>query len=141
MSSIPPRISMISLAVSDLEAARAFYEDGLGLPRLDVPAGVYFFELNGTWLGLCERGHLARDAGVAADGSGFRGVTLSHNVASKDDVAPTVAQAVAAGATIVKPPQDADWGGHHAYFADPDGHLWEVAYNPFAWVGPKDEPA
>ncbi len=133
-----PRISMISLAVSDLARASAFYETGLGLPRLDFDGGVAFFTLNGTWLGLAPRDLLAEDAGAAPEGTGFSGVTLSHNVTSEDEVHKVMAQAEAAGATVKKPPQKAAWGGYHGYFADPDGHLWEVCHNPFEWIGPED---
>lgn len=134
-----PRISMVALAVKDLAVSREFYEKGLGFPRLDSPPTVAFFNLNGTWLGLSEREDLAADAGVSSEGSGYRGFSLAHNVASPEEVDATLDAVVAAGAKLVKPPQKAHWGGYHGYFSDPDGHLWEVAYNPFAWVGPKDE--
>ncbi|MEO9903491.1 VOC family protein [Nisaea sp.] len=134
-----PRISMVALAVKDLAVSREFYEKGLGFPRLDSPPSVAFFNLNGTWLGLSEREDLAADAGVSSEGSGYRGVSLAHNVASPEEVDETLDAVVSAGATLVKPPQKAHWGGYHGYFSDPDGHLWEIAYNPFAWVGPGDE--
>lgn len=134
-----PRISMVALAVKDLAVARDFYEKGLGFPRLESPPTVAFFNLNGTWLGLSEREDLAADAGVPSEGSGYRGFSLAYNVQSPEEVGRTLEEAVAAGGTIVKPPQDAHWGGFHAYFSDPDGHLWEICYNPFAWVGPADE--
>ncbi len=134
-----PRINLISLAVSDLGAATAFYRDGLGFVQLPTPPSVTFFKMNGSWLGLSERHALAHDAGVTAEGSGFRGVTLSHNVASEDEVAPLFEAALRAGATLVKPVQRADWGGWHGYFADLDGHLWEIAHNPFGWLGPNDD--
>ncbi|MEM8949009.1 MAG: VOC family protein [Pseudomonadota bacterium] len=134
-----PRISMIALAVEDLSVSRRFYEDGLGLPRMESPPGVAFFNLNGTWLGLSERESLARDAGVPADGSGYRGFSLAHNVASEQEVDQLIETAIAAGAKLIKAPTRADWGGYHAYFSDPDGHLWEIAHNPFFWVGPADE--
>jgi len=133
-----PRINMVALGVADLERSRAFYERGLGLPAVPSPPGVVFFDLNGTWLGLSERGALARDAGVDAAGSGYRGVSLAHNVTSEDEVDDVLAQAQDAGATLVKAARRAPWGGYHGYFADPDGHLWEVAYNPFIWIGPED---
>ncbi|WP_420404548.1 VOC family protein [Nisaea sp.] len=134
-----PRISMVALAVKDLAVSRDFYENGLGFPRLDSPPTVAFFNLNGTWLGLSEREDLAADAGVPSEGSGYRGFSLAYNVHSPEEVAWTLEEAVAAGGQTVKPPQDAHWGGYHAYFSDPDGHLWEICYNPFAWVGPADE--
>lgn len=130
---------MIALAVEDLSVSRRFYEDGLGLPRMESPPGVAFFNLNGTWLGLSERESLARDAGVPADGSGYRGFSLAHNVASEQEVDQLIETAIAAGAKLIKAPTRADWGGYHAYFSDPDGHLWEIAHNPFFWVGPADE--
>jgi hypothetical protein len=134
-----PRISMITLGVRNLEQSIRFYEQGLGLPRRGSPPEVAFFALNGSWLGLYGRESLARDAGVPADGTGFVGVTIAHNVDSEAEVDEVLGQAVSAGATLVKRAQKACWGGYSGYFADPDGHLWEVAYNPLFWVGPKDE--
>src|SRR5690606_2982721 len=136
-----PRISMITLGVRDLAAAIDFYEKGLGFPRMDSPPEVAFFTLNGTWLGLFGREALAKDAQVPAEGSGFAGFSLAHNVASEGEVDAVVAQAVSAGATLVKKPQKVFWGGYSGYFKDLDGHLWEVAYNPAFWVGPGDEGA
>ena len=133
-----PRISMVALGVDNLENAIRFYRDGLGFPMLESPPGVAFFNLNGTWLGLSPRDSLAEDANVNAVGSGYRGINLAHNVVSEEEVAEVLDQATKAGATIVKQPQKASWGGFHGYFKDTDGHLWEVAYNPFFWVGPKD---
>ena len=134
-----PRISMITLGVSDLDAARHFYEEGLGLPRmLTDDDNVVFFPLQGTWLGLYPRNALAQDATVAAAGDGFSGITLAHNVASREAVDQLLAQAVKAGARLIKPAQDVFWGGYSGYFADLDGHLWEVAWNPHFWVGPED---
>lgn len=133
-----PRISMITLGVRDLPRAIAFYETGLGLPRLESPPSVAFFDLNGTWLGLFGWDDLAADAKVSAQGEGFRGVTLAHNLASEDEVDALMEQAEAAGASICKAPEKVFWGGYSGYFADPDGHLWEVAHNPFMWVGPED---
>lgn len=136
-----PRISMITLGVRDLERSARFYEAGLGLPRMASPPEVAFFTLNGTWLGLYGRESLADDVGVSAAGSGFTGVTLAHNLASEAEVDALVEQAVAAGAELVKPPRKVFWGGYSGYFADPDGHLWEIAHNPLFWVGPPDDDA
>lgn len=133
-----PRISMITLGVRDLAVAVRFYEQGLGLPRMDAPPEVAFFTLNGSWLALFGRDALAADAGVPATGSGFAGFSLAHNVASEVEVEAVLQQAVAAGAGLVKPGQPTSWGGYAGYFRDPDGYLWEVAHNPFFWVGPED---
>lgn len=134
-----PRISMITLGVADLTKSIAFYEHGLGFPRLESPPEVAFFNLNGTWLGLYGREALAEDATVPAEGSGFNSFALAYNVASEAEVDETIAEVLKAGATLAKPPQKVFWGGYSSYFKDPDGHLWEVAHNPFQWVGPKDE--
>lgn len=134
-----PRISMITLGVRDLAASVEFYEKGLGWPRMDSPPEVAFFTLNGTWLGLYGWEALAEDAGVAAEGSRFNGVAMAHNVASEAEVDEVIALAVSVGAKLVKPGQKVFWGGYSGYFVDPDGLLWEVAYNPFAWVGPADD--
>ena len=136
-----PRISMVTLGVRDMAAAIDFYEKGLGFPRMESPPEVAFFTLNGTWLGLYGREALAEDARVAAEGTGFEGFSLAHNVSSEKEVDEVVAQAVAAGAVLVKEPQKVFWGGYSAYFKDPDGHLWEVAHNPLFWAGPGDESA
>jgi len=136
-----PRISMITLGVRDLAAAVHFYETGLGFPRMTSSPGVAFFTLDGSWLGLYPRDALAEDATVAAEGGGFEGFTLAHNVASEAEVDAVMQQALAAGATPVKPAQKVFWGGYSGYFKDPDGHLWEIAHNPFFWVGPRDKDA
>jgi len=136
-----PRISMITLGVRDLVASVAFYEQGLGFPRMESPPEVAFFTLDGTWLGLYGRDALAADATVAPEGSGFESFTLAHNVHSEAEVDVVMRQAVEAGATVVKKPEKAFWGGYSGYFKDPDGHLWEIAYNPLFWVGPRDSEA
>jgi uncharacterized protein len=136
-----PRISMITLGVQDLNKSIRFYESGLGFPRMDSPPEVAFFTLNGSWLGLFSRAALAEDAAVSAHGSGFSGFALAHNVATESEVDAILAQALSAGATLARAAQKTFWGGYSGYFKDPDGHLWEVAHNPFFWVGPKDEKA
>ncbi|SIS69978.1 hypothetical protein SAMN05421766_103466 [Zobellia uliginosa] len=133
-----PRISMISLGVKNLKASIRFYKEGMGLPLLESPPGVAFFDLKGTWLGITEKEHLAKDAGISSEGSGFSGMALAHNVSSEEEVISVLNEAIHAGAILVKPPQKADWGGFHGYFKDLDGYLWEVAHNPFAWIGPED---
>ena len=136
-----PRISMITLGVRDLAVSVRFYEQGLGLPRMESPPEVAFFTLHGTWLGLYPRDALAEDANVSPQGDGFEGFTLSHNVSSETAVEKVMSQALAAGATLVKEAQSVFWGGFSGYFKDPDEHLWEVAYNPHFWVGPCDDEA
>jgi catechol 2,3-dioxygenase-like lactoylglutathione lyase family enzyme len=125
-----PRLSLVTLGVADLERATHFYRDVLQLPRLPSPPEISFFDLGKTRLALFPRDLLARDAGVPAAGTGFRAFTLSHNVASEAQVHRLFDELAAAGAKIVKPPRRADWGGVSGYFADPDGFLWEVAWNP-----------
>jgi uncharacterized protein len=123
-----PRITLITLGVGDLERSIRFYRDGLGLPKRGGPPSVAFFQTRGTWLSLYPRAALAEDAGVPA--AGFPGFALAHNVRSPEEVDRTLEQAVAAGARLVKPGQKVFWGGYSGYFADPDGFLWEVAWNP-----------
>ena len=133
-----PRISMITLGVKDLQRSIDFYE-GLGFSRMESPPEVAFFTLNGTWLGLFGRDALADDAGISPEGSGFGGFALAHNVSSKEEVDEALAHAVSVGGVLVRSARKVFWGGYSGYFKDPDGHLWEVAHNPFFWVGPRDE--
>ncbi len=134
-----PHISMVTLGVRDLAASIRFYEEGLGLPRLDYSGtDIAFFTLDGAWLGLYGREALAEDAEVSSEGSGFSSFTLAHNVRTESEVDEVINQAVAAGAVLAKKPQKVFWGGYSGYFKDPDGHLWEVAHNPFTWIGPDD---
>lgn len=133
-----PRISMITLGVRDMATAVAFYRDGLGFPQMASPPSVAFFTLNGTWLGLYGHDELAEDAAVSPEGSGFNGFALAHNVHSAVEVDAVMVLAEQAGATITKPAQKTFWGGYSGYIKDPDGHLWEIAHNPFFWVGPED---
>ena len=129
-----PRLSLITLGYADLDRTVRFYRDGLGFPLSPASQDdVAFFRTGGVVLALFPRGKLAADSGVPDDGKpgGFGGFTIAHNVREKADVGAVLAQAAAAGGRVVKPAQDAFWGGHHGCFADPDGHLWEVAWNPF----------
>jgi uncharacterized glyoxalase superfamily protein PhnB len=128
-----PKISLITFATRDLERMIAFYRDGLGFPTHNYKSGddMVMFRLEGTWLGLFPRDELAKDANMSTEGSGFGGVALAHNAPSKEEVDRVFAQALAAGARSVKTPQDVFWGGYSGYFADPEGNLWEVAFNPF----------
>ena len=135
---VKPRISMITLGVTDIEKSVIFYKEGLGFPQMDSPPEVAFFTLNGSWLGLYPYNALADDAMVSSKGSGFNGFTLANNVASEAEVENVIDQALFAGATLSKAAQKASWGGYSGYFKDLDGYLWEVAYNPFFWIGPKD---
>lgn len=136
-----PRISMITLGVSDIQRSIEFYERGLGFPRMESPPEVAFFTLNGTWLGLYGRGALAEDAQVDAVSGGFAGFSLAHNVSSEAEVDQVMSQAASAGAVVTKAARKTEWGGYAGYFSDPDGYLWEIAHNPLFWVGPGDEPA
>lgn len=144
-----PRISLITLAVADPARAAAFYE-ALGLVRVDSEPGIVVFDLLGQSLALYPRADLARDTGLDEGDLGTGGVTLGYNTRSKDEVAQVLDRATAAGARILKPAHDVFWGGHIGYFADPDGHIWEVAFNPFAplseegafrWAGYPASPA
>jgi len=126
------KISLITLGVNDLEKSLRFYRDGLGFKTHNFKdgEGVVFFEMEGTWLSLFPRDKLAADATISPNGSGFSGITIAHNVKSKEEVNKVFDLAVSAGAKPVKKPQEVIWGGYSGYFSDPDGHLWEVAYNP-----------
>jgi catechol 2,3-dioxygenase-like lactoylglutathione lyase family enzyme len=109
--------------------SRAFYEK-LGFKASSVGGGqVVFFQAGALALSLFPRESLACDAAVSAEGTGFRAIALAHNVRTKEAVDATIAEAERSGATVVKPAEDAPWGGRSGYFADPDGHLWEVAWN------------
>jgi uncharacterized protein len=125
-----PKISMITLAVTDLERSTVFYRDGLGLPTHGNFPGITFFELSGTWLALYPQDQLASDAQVDPEGSGFRRFTLAHNVSSKEEVDRVMEEAGKAGALVQKTPTETEWGGYSGYISDPDGFLWEVAWNP-----------
>jgi uncharacterized protein len=131
--SVPARLSLVTLGVSDLARATAFY-DALGWRRsgASVPGVVSFFHTAGALLSLFSTDALAKDAGVAATPvSGFRGVSLAVNVADEAEVDAALNSAVAAGGSLVKAGQKTEWGGYGGYFSDPDGHHWEVAFNPF----------
>jgi uncharacterized protein len=129
------RISLITLGVADLERSRAFYER-LGWQRSVRNAdGIAFFQAGGMAFALYPRSDLAKDAGLAPEGQGFAGFALAYNARSRADVDAVLAEAQGAGATILKPAQEAFWGGYSGYFADPDGFLWEVAWNPAFPIG------
>ncbi len=124
------RVSLITLGVADLQRSREFYEH-LGWRRSMIQAeGVVFFQAGGMALALYPRDELAKDANIASDGRGFSGMALAYNTRHREEVDSVLAQAQAAGANLLKPPQEAFWGGYSGYFSDPDGFLWEVAWNP-----------
>ncbi len=129
-----PRISFLTLGVRDLARAIAFYRDGLGLPTDTKYEGVAFIPMGSVRLSLYPLDKLAEDAGLApqegAPSLPFPGFTIAHNVATPEEVVGVIEAAVAAGGTLVKTAQNADWGGVSGYFRDVDGYLWEVAWNP-----------
>lgn len=130
------RLSLITLGVADVARARRFYEAlGWTASAIDGEGTVAFFQLPGMVLGLFGRDSLAADAGVPTDGSCFSGVALAYNTRSRDEVDERLKEAEAAGGRIVKPAEEAFWGGYTGYFADPDGHLWEVAWNADFAIG------
>ena len=132
---IPARLSILTLGVADIAGATAFYES-LGWRRSAASQdSITFFQLEGSVLGLYEWNSLADDASVEADGSGFRGVACALNVHSADEVDAVYAEWVAAGGRGVRAPHKAFWGGYSGYVADLDGHLWEIAHNPYATIG------
>jgi len=124
------RVSIITLGVADLQFSRQFYER-LGWRRSMAQAeGVVFFQTGGMALALYPRDDLAKDANVNPHGEGFRGLSLAYNARTRAEVDAVLEEAVAAGATLLKPAQEAFWGGYSGYFADPDGFPWEVAWDP-----------
>jgi len=132
-----PRITLITIGVDDLEKSLAFYRDGLGLPTQGIigaefeHGAVAFFDLQaGLKLAIWSRANIAYDAGVPLGAPSTTELTLGHNVASRAEVDKVMEQAEKAGAVIVKPAQDTFWGGYSGYFKDPDGHLWEIVWNP-----------
>lgn len=129
--SLEPRISLITLGVADVARSTEFYQR-LGWSKSSASnESVTFIQLKGTVLGLFSRQSLAEDAHVENTAPGFSGVTLAYNVASEIGVDAVVKFVVSCGATLVKQPEKVFWGGYSGYVADPDGHLWEIAHNPF----------
>lgn len=123
------RLTLVTLGVTDLARARAFYE-GLGWRAAESPPEVVFFQAGGMAIALWDRARLADDSAVT-DGGGWGGVTLAHNVRSPEEVDAVIDTARRAGATIGREPAATFWGGYSGVFIDPDGHPWEVAHNPF----------
>jgi uncharacterized glyoxalase superfamily protein PhnB len=127
---LEPRISLITLGVADVPRARRFYERLGWVASPASQAEVAFFQANGAALALYGRAALAADAGVESTAATFSGVTIAQNLRSAREVDDTYAQALAAGAAPTRPPHETHWGGYVAYVADPDGHVWELAFNP-----------
>jgi uncharacterized protein len=132
-----PRLTVLTLAVDDLDRALRFYRDGLGFATPGIfgtefeHGAVVFIDLQpGLKLALWPRRSLAHDTGLPLQPPSATELSLGHNVRSRDEVDAVMAQAAAAGAVLVKPAQDTFWGGYGGYFQDPDGHLWEVVWNP-----------
>ncbi len=126
-------LNIITLGVADMQRSLDFYEKGLKWQRSEASQGdIVFFQMGGIVLALfpCEK--LAKDVGIPSEGSGFSGVTIAYNTRSEQEVDEVLAEVEALGVSIVKPAEKVFWGGYSGYFADPDGHLFEVAYNPFA---------
>jgi catechol 2,3-dioxygenase-like lactoylglutathione lyase family enzyme len=138
-----PRLSVLTLGVDDLERSLAFYRDGLGLPTEGIVGrelehgAVAFFDLqSGVRLALWRRASIAHDSGLPLAPPSPTDVTLGHNVGGRDEVDAVMDRARRAGARIVKPAGETFWGGYAGYFQDPDGHLWEIVWNP-AWPPPE----
>nr|WP_163502597.1 VOC family protein [Halomonas socia] len=138
-----PRISLVTLAVESLDRSLNFYRDGLGLETQGIVGeefehgAVAFFDLESNLkLAIYPREHLAKDSGLPQGKPNPTEFSIAHNVSSKSEVDEVMLQAGNSGGTIVKPAQDTFWGGYAGYFQDPDGHLWEVAYNP-EWIVPE----
>jgi len=126
------RLNIVTLGVYDLEKSRSFFEELFGwLPKDDDTEEIVFYNMGGWILALYPRELLAEDATVPSEGEGFSGITLAHNSIDKDEVNKTLDKAKSLGAEIVKPAQEVFWGGYSGYFRDLNGHLWEVAFNPF----------
>lgn len=128
------RLSIVTLGVADLTRSREFYQR-LGWRRAMANSeGIVFFQAGGMALALYPRAELAKDANLPPDGHGFGGITIAYNARTREEVDAVLAEAQTAGATILKPAQEAFWGGYSGYFADPDGFPWEVAWNPFFMI-------
>ena len=131
------RITLLTLGVTDLQRSISFYRDGLGFPLSSASADqIAFFGTGGVVLALYPRHLLAEDVTASDTPGGFSGITIAHNVREREQVDQVLQVAAGAGATTLKPAQDAFWGGRSGYFADPDGHIWEVAWNPGLPIGP-----
>ena len=126
------RLTIVGLGVTDLATSNDFYENKFGWTKLSSSnENITFMQLNGILLSLFPKDKLAEDAGVSPEGSGFNSFTLAQNVESKEAVDEIFADLGQKGVIIVKPPQEVFWGGYSGYVSDPDGHLWEIAFNPY----------
>jgi catechol 2,3-dioxygenase-like lactoylglutathione lyase family enzyme len=126
------KLNLITLGVDDFQKSLTFYEKGLGWKKSSASMeDIAFFPLGGMVLGLYPRKLLAEDATINSEGTGFTGISISYNAKSELEVDEVLKQVEKLGATIIKPAQKVFWGGYSGYFKDPDGHLFEVAYNPF----------
>jgi predicted lactoylglutathione lyase len=136
--SVPAHLSLVTLGVRDVAASTSFYES-LGWQRLGGSDDeISFFQVGSVVLGLYGRDELALDATLPAEGSGFRGVSLAINLATPELVDAAFESWAEVGGAVVKPPHSVFWGGYSGYVADPDGHLWEIAFNPMSpeWAAP-----
>jgi catechol 2,3-dioxygenase-like lactoylglutathione lyase family enzyme len=131
------RLSLITLGVADLKRAKAFYEDVVGWKAAPGPPEIAFFDLGGLVFALYPLAELAKDRNETLDESGgaYQGFALAHNARSKEEVDAIFSRLKDRGAKIVKEPEQVFWGGYSGYFSDPDGHAWEVAYNPYWTIG------
>ncbi|MCB0632141.1 MAG: VOC family protein [Saprospiraceae bacterium] len=133
------KLNIITLGVEDLQRSLDFYEKGLGWKKSEASQGdIAFFQLGGMVLALYPREALAEDVTVPSSGTGFSGITMAYNTKSEKEVEEVLAEVEKLGATIVKPAEKVFWGGYSGYFSDPDGHLFEVAYNPFVEFDDQD---
>jgi len=124
-------MSVVTIGVLNLDRSQEFYERGLGWTLRSAEGQIRFFQLNGLILSLYPREALAEDAQISSSDKGFAGITLAYCARSREEVDEILLRAESAGATINKTAQAVFWGGYSGYFSDPDGHVWEVAYNPF----------
>jgi catechol 2,3-dioxygenase-like lactoylglutathione lyase family enzyme len=126
-----PRLSVLTLAVDDLEVMRQFYSEVIGQPPVAENQDIAFFKMNGLILSLCKKKDLAHFIGIASEGSGFKGITLGHNVPTKEEVDVLYKQLKNKGVTVVKEPTETPFGAYFFYFSDPENNILEIAFNPF----------
>lgn len=131
------RISLVTLGAADVDLAAQFYE-ALGWTRVETPDNIVVFDLLGQAIGLYPLAALAEDIGVPVADLGHGAMTLGQNMRSKEEVDAVMALVTNAGGKVLKPPQDVFWGGYHGYFSDPEGHIWEISYNPFSALRAED---